>query len=235
MIAGPEISRLIQEFETSFQISKSDISNLHHEQNLNTQNKFVKDVKASVKTFEELGNPFLEDKGDLLTLDTKKIMSEEVIKTVNTIEENGKKQYKTFVSERIIASQNSSSSNTIKNSSLSDTINKNNYPLFSKSSRKQQSKIKQQMKCLEMSNKLFLQLYIGCQVRQGDMQNFFAHENHLYPPSLSDMGQLRQGTKSDLLDCLEQCAPSSHERTNVDAMVIDGAVSVHSLKPTGFR
>ena len=65
MIAGPEISRLIQEFETSFQISKSDISNLHHEQNLNTQNKFVKDVKASVKTFEELGNPFLEDKGEL--------------------------------------------------------------------------------------------------------------------------------------------------------------------------
>ena len=80
------------------------------------------------------------------------------------------------------------------------------------------------MKCLEISNELFLQLYIGCQVRQGDMQNFFAHENHLYPPSLSDMGQLRQGTKSDLLDCLEQGAPSCHERTNVDESVIDGAV-----------
>ena len=90
MVAGPEISRLIQEFESSFQISESKKSNLHHEQNLITQNKFAKDVNASVKTFEELGNPFLEDKGELLTLDTKKIMSKEVIQTVYTIEENGK-------------------------------------------------------------------------------------------------------------------------------------------------
>ena len=177
MVAGPEISRLILEFETSFQAPKPEKSNLHHEQNLNTQNKFAKDVNALVETFEELGNPFLEDNGDLLTLDTKKIMSKEVIQTVNTIEENGKKQYNKFVSERLTATPNSP---------LSDTISKNNYPLFSKKSRKQQSKIKQQVKSLEMSNKLFLQLYIGCQVCGGNINLFFECENQHFPhPSLT--------------------------------------------------
>ena len=226
MVAGPEISRLILEFETSFQAPKPEKSNLHHEQNLNTQNKFAKDVNALVETFEELGNPFLEDNGDLVTLDTKKIMSKEVIQTVNTIEENGKKQYNKFVSERLHATQNIP---------LSDTISKNNYPLFSKKSRKQQSRIKQQVKSLEMSNKLFLGLYIGCQVRGGDTKLFFERENQHFPPSLSDLGQQRQGTKSDLLVCFEQCAPSSRERIQVDAMVFDGAVTVHMLKPVGCR
>ena len=49
-------------------------------------------MKALVTTFEEMGNSFLEDNGDLLTFDTKEIMSKDVIQTVNTIEKNGHKQ-----------------------------------------------------------------------------------------------------------------------------------------------
>ena len=37
----------------------------------------------------------------------------------------------------------------------------------------------------------------------GDMNGFFRHDNQGKPPSLSDMGDLRQGTKSDLMGCLE--------------------------------
>ena len=140
MVAGPEISRLILEFENSYQNLKSHSSRKHHEQNPTTQKKFAKDVKALVDTFEEMGNPFLEDNGDLLTLDTKIIMSKEVIQTINTIEKNGQKQYNSFLSERLSAPQNKS---------LSKTITKNNYPLFSKVSVKQPSKIKEQVKYLE--------------------------------------------------------------------------------------
>ena len=226
MVAGPEISRLILEFENSIQTLESPTSNRHHEQNLNTQKTFAKDVKALVATFEEMGNPFLEDNGDLLTLDTKIIMSEEVIETVNTIEKNGQKQFNTFISERITATQNNS---------LSNTITKNNYPLFSKVLVKKTSKIKQQVKYLEKNVKLFSQLYIGCQIRRGNMDDFFKRENSPFPPSLSDMGQQRQGTKSDLLDCLEQCAPSIKGVTDVDAIVIDGAVIIHMLKPGSCR
>ena len=226
MVAGPEISRLILEFENSFQSIESQTSKRHHEQNPNTQKTFAKDVNALVDTFEEMGNPFLENNGDLLTLDTKIIMSKEVIQTVNTIEKKGQQQYDTFLSERITGDPNNS---------LSDTIKKNNYPLFSKVSVKQPSKMKQQVKYLESNCKLFSQLYIGCQIRQGDMNNFFEHENHPFPPSLSGEGQQRQGTKSDLLDCLEQCAPSSKGITDVDAKVLDGAVIIHMLRPRGCR
>ena len=102
-------------------------------------------MKASVTTLEEMGNPFLEDNGDLLTLDTKKINSKEVIQTVNTIEKNGQKQYNTFLSEQITGTPNNS---------LNDTIKKNNYPLFNKVSVKQPSTMKQQVKYLETNCKL---------------------------------------------------------------------------------
>ena len=67
------------------------------------------------------------------------------------------------------------------------------------------------------------------------MNNFFKHENQTFPPSLSSMGQQRQGTKSDLLDCLEQGAPSSKGIMDVDAKVLGGAVIIHLLRPCGCR
>ena len=226
MVAGPEISRLILEFENSYQNLESQSSKKHHEQNPTTQKKFAKDVKALVDTLEEMGNPFLEDNGDLLTLDTKIIMSKEVIQTINTIEENGQKQYNTFLSERLSAPQNMS---------LSKTITKNNYPLFSKVSVKQPSKIKEQVKYLESNCKLFSGLYIGSQFRQGNTNNFFAVENTPFPRSISEMGQQYVGKKSELLDCFEQCVPSNKVKSDVDATVLDGAFIVHKLKPLNSR
>jgi len=49
-------------------------SSKHHEQTKVVQTTFVKEVKALVEVFEEIGNTFKEDSGDLLTLDTKLIM-----------------------------------------------------------------------------------------------------------------------------------------------------------------
>ena len=42
LVAGPEISRLILEFENSFQSLESQISKRHHEQNPNTQKNLCK-------------------------------------------------------------------------------------------------------------------------------------------------------------------------------------------------
>ena len=103
LVAGHEISRLILEFENSFQSVESQTSKRHHEQNPNTRKTFAKDANALVATSKEMGNPFLEDNGD---------------------------------------------------NSLSDTIKKNNYPLFKKVSVKQPSKMKEQVKYLETNCKL---------------------------------------------------------------------------------
>ena len=67
------------------------------------------------------------------------------------------------------------------------------------------------------------------------MKYFFEHKNQPFPQSLSDIGQQRQGTKLDLLDCLEECAPSSKGATDVDVKVLDGAVIIYMLRPHGCQ
>ena len=64
------------------------------------------------------------------------------------------------------------------------------------------------------------------------MDEFFRHENQGTPPSLSDMGELRHGTKSDLMSCLERLSTvSQNEMPDVDAKIVDGSVVVNMLQP----
>jgi len=48
--------------------------------------------------------------------------------------------------------------------------------------------------CLKSDCSLFSRLYITCQSCKGDLQEFFRHENHPWPPSLSQHGKLRHGS-----------------------------------------
>ena len=54
---------------------------------------FQKQVQSLFNTIEEMGNPFLEQSGDLLKLNTHDIMDSKVVETVQTIEQIGKQQY----------------------------------------------------------------------------------------------------------------------------------------------
>ncbi len=80
---------------------------------------------------------------------------------------------------------------------------------------------------------LFANLYIGCQNRSGNLDEFFAHENQGWPPALSDRGNMRSGTKSDLVKCLESEVTEYQHDKDADAtcIVMDGAVLVQMLKP----
>ncbi|PFX17994.1 hypothetical protein AWC38_SpisGene17659 [Stylophora pistillata] len=57
-VAGPEISRMVQEFEGGNSWTEENVT--HHEQKPAVQNAFSKDVLNTVSSYEELGNPFLE-------------------------------------------------------------------------------------------------------------------------------------------------------------------------------
>ena len=46
-------------------------------------------------------------------------------------------------------------------------------------------------KVLKVSCQLFSRLFISCQTRQCDLQEFFKHENQPTPASLSDSGKFR--------------------------------------------
>ncbi len=69
---------------------------------------------------DSIGNPFGEESTDLLTLDTKVIMSSEVIESVRSAEDVGKAQYTKFVEERI----------THSTKTVYDTVSRNNMKLF---------------------------------------------------------------------------------------------------------
>ena len=59
---------------------------------------------------------------------------------------------------------------------------------------------------------------------------FFSHENQGAPPSLSDMGDLRQCIKSDLVKCFEKIATAEDwDAPEVDAKILDGYVVVNML------
>jgi len=80
MIGVPEISRIVTEYEE--QSSSGNMSTKNHEQVPSVQNAFLKNVKNLLNMMEGLGNPFKEDSGDLLALNTKNIMPTELVESI---------------------------------------------------------------------------------------------------------------------------------------------------------
>ena len=77
---------------------------------------------------------------------------------------------------------------------------------------------------------LFWRLHVASQFRDGNLNEFFSHENQPCPPSLSVRGKLKLGTKSDIVRCLED-APEEQDDTSVDVVVLDGLAILYVLNP----
>ena len=93
-------------------------------------------------------------------------------------------------------------------------------------------------KVIQLKNEcaLFSQLYIACENRDGNLEEFFRHENQPWPPSLADRGELRKGQKADLVQCLEALqSKKPNGPPTVESMVLDGAVAVQMLNPRTAR
>ena len=91
------------------------------------------------------------------------------------------------------------------------------------------------MTSLKSDVQLFSRLYIGCQTRDGNLDEFFRHDNQSCPPSLSVAGKLHLGTKRDLLVCLEDISAAQSVAPSVTSAVIDGAAIVQILKRGGVK
>ena len=183
MIAGPEIARIITEFEISKDIRSSKTKctdTLHREQSRSAQSKFEQQVHALCDTMEKMGNPFTEDSTDLLVLDSGDIADPEVIESIRKVEKLGQEQFNNFVETRLEK----------KTTSLFSPITKNKLQLFSNQKKRTAPKQKLQIESLKKMCTLFAQLYVSCLVRGGNMDEFFHHENQPHPPSLSQFGEL---------------------------------------------
>ena len=222
MIAGPEQARLLKEFEREF-ITEGINEYHHHEEGFCTQKTFREQTLSLVETINEMSNPFLHDTPELLMLDTQNVLNESVVSTVCTVEAIGRDQYNMYHKSVIVE----------RTRSIHDPIKKNSLPLFRSPTPKTKSKQAGQISILKGDVELFSRLYIVMQHREGDMNTFFKHENHPYPPSLSDSGKLRQGKKSDLLSILVQ-KTQTEVPFSVDVKILDGAAVVHFLSTTGI-
>lgn len=131
------------------------------------QEIFRKHVKSVCETIEEMGNPFIENTTDALVLDTHEITDPHVAEAIRHIQSEWLNQYQMFVFERI--------DQRIR--PLSDSIKENNHHLFSSPPTRTLSKDKQQIASLKQNCALFCQFYVTCQTRDGDLDDFFRHEN----------------------------------------------------------
>jgi len=96
-------------------------------------------------------------------------------------------------------------------------------------------KSKQQEISFKSNRNLFSDLYRASKYRDDDLEDLFGHENHPWPPSLSDHGKLCLPIKkSDLLSLLGGDT-STKPSYNFDCKVLDGAAVVHMLSTKQFR
>ena len=227
MVSGPEMARVIAEFQATADKRTKKTDFKHHEQTKHKQLAFARDVKSLSGVMREMGNPFCDDSSDLLVLDSRDLADPAVINTVRQIEKLGQEQYNTYVDERLV--------NQTK--PITDSIRRNNLPLFSRSPVREKSRTQLQVSSLKNDCSLFSRLFIASQMRDGDLDDFFAHENQACPPALSQMGKMRLGTKSDLVGCLEDMIPSQENvaSPHVEVIILDGAAIVNMLVPGGAK
>ena len=96
MVAGPELSQMVEEFEDN--ISSAE-DNDHNEQKHGFQSAFAKDVKSLISSLEEMGNPFTEEGLELVAIHTKDVMDAAVVNSVKMVSKIGEEQLKNFVKE----------------------------------------------------------------------------------------------------------------------------------------
>ena len=221
MVVGPEMSRLSRDFEALY-LCQDDSLDSHHEQKKSVQRTFHQNVTFLVETLADLGNPFAEQSEDLLAVDTKGIADPSVVQTVRQIEKSGQDIYRQFVEQRLVK----------REKKVFDPIKKNVISLFRTPSAKTPSKEKSSFSLVKIDSTLFSRLYISCQIRGGNVEDFFKHKNQRFSPSLSQNGSVRLGSKSDLLSkCLALLSVVSEETPSVDVTIMDGAAFVNMLRP----
>ena len=99
MTAGPEISRLLKEYELKdiLEVQNAD----HHEQIPSVQSSFTADVKNLVTVIDSWGSPFMEESAELFAIDTKVMVSNDGVHQIRTAEALGGVQYASFIEEHV--------------------------------------------------------------------------------------------------------------------------------------
>ena len=169
-------------------------------------------------TFDEGGSPF-EAEDVLVHVVSRQIMSEAAARNAYDM---GRKQYEELVQTRLRTYE----------VSIHISIPKIKLPLFRAKHAVSISNERLKIVSLKQDCKLFASLYVACQARDGDLKEFFRHENHAHPPSISEYGKLKKGSKADFLKCIENLVEAKLQSPPVTAKILDGA-AITQMTPPG--
>ena len=167
---------------------------------------------------------------DLIVLDTKEFAGPVAVETVRNVKQIGQEQFQAFTGQEQFQAFTRECL-VERTKSINDAIRRNKLNVFNTSTPRSVSKGKQQLASPRNDVALFSSPYIGCQARDGNLEEFFRHENQACPPALSDGESLRLGTKSNLLKCFEDFSSAQSEVPDTTCLVLEGAVIVQMLKP----
>ncbi|KAL8561604.1 hypothetical protein ACOMHN_024839 [Nucella lapillus] len=221
MLAGPDCTRVVEEFEA---VNDPPLpSTSHHEEGHSLQLKFQKDVQAFIKVVEQLGNPFLVTSHELIALDTHNVMEQAVTDSLSQIGETGQTLHAAYVMDRLEKAS----------VSVTDSIKRNNMLTFANRPDPNKKKGTKDSGVQRQNMMLITQLFLSLQSRpDADMTDFFRFENQREPPSLADRGLLRSGTKSDILKCLNAPTGRADVAKQATIVVLDMAAVIHMVRPT---
>ena len=225
MVSGPEVARCIDEFQKNIYNWGRQDDTRHHDQTPSVQASFIKDVRSLVRVMENSGNPFEEESKDLIVLDSKELPGPAAVEVVHKVKQIGEEQFGAFTKECLLE----------RTKPIYDTIRRNKLAVFATSTIRKVTGGKQQIVSLKNNVELFSRLYIGCQTRDGNLDEFFRHENQACPPALSDGKNLRLGSKSDLLSCLEDVCDARSDVPQTTCIILDGAAIIQMLKPAAAK
>ena len=98
MLAGPDCSRCVEEFEVVLVTPRS--STAHHEEAHSLQVKYRKNVLSVVETVEQFSNPFGPGH-ELVALGTQAVMEQEVIRSLIRVHQLGEGLHAQYVAQTI--------------------------------------------------------------------------------------------------------------------------------------
>ena len=222
MVAGPELAEMVEAFRSE---NVHERTLKHHEDTNVFEKQFRKDVKALCNVFEVHGNPFDDPDDNLVHLISKMIMNEEAVDSVKMAKDLGERQFRQYVEKRLIKCE----------VPIHEKIEKNKLVQFRAKNKVCSSKGKMKAVSLKQEKNLYASLFMACQLRDCNLTEYFEHENHSYPPSISEYGKIRKASKSDFLSCLQEYGSSLFTSPAVTAKVIDGAAAVQCLKPSAAK
>ena len=170
--------------DDSGKANEQDSDLFHDDEGRKRQDDFSVDVRNLVDALRSRGNPFIEAGVDLVNLDGRISNAPDV----SAIYDKGKDQYDQFVNDVIVT----------RNNPLDSPIKNNAFQLFKITKRRKAQQPR--VPLLKASISLFGQLYIATSERRGDncdLDTFFAHESHSFPPSLANGNEkMYHSTKS---------------------------------------